>query len=175
MFETVIMPILTLLVGGGLATFITIKATKRTANAHAEQAEVQARSEEFHLLKEQIELNQQQNLDLTRANLELVGQLKDAETRHVEQTELLRHTQQNLTQANVKIIKLIAENGDLKVELANKKCEDSHCPFRQPPNANTPPRPDMTRDEYHMAATKKTTNKKTVNKTTKNKIIDNGN
>lgn len=173
MFEAVLMPILTLLVGGGLATFITIKATKRTANANADQAEIQARTEEFHLLKEQIELGQQQNLDLTRANLELVGQLKDAEARHVDQTELLRQTQQNFAQANEKIIKLTAENADLKVELAKKKCEDKLCPFRQPPNATTPPRPDMTRDEYHMAATKKT--KKDTKKTIIKKTTDNGN
>lgn len=156
MFEAVLMPILTLLVGGGLATFITIKATKRTANANADQAEVQARAEEFHLLKEQIELNQQQNLDLTKLNLRLAEQLKDAEGRHVEQTELLRQTQKNLAQANEDIIKLTTENGELRVELAKKKCEDSSCPFRQPPNANTPPRPDMTKEEYHMTAAKKT-------------------
>ena len=173
MFETVLMPILTLLVGGGLATFITVKATRRTANANADQAEVQARTEEFHLLKEQIELNQQQNLDLTTLNLKLAEQLKDAEARYVEQTELLRQTQKNLAQANEVIIKLTAENGELRVELAKKKCEDTSCPFRQPPNATTPPRPDMTRDEYHMAATKKT--KKDTKKTIIKKITDSGN
>ena len=173
MFETVLMPILTLLVGGGLATFITLRATKRTADANADSAEVQARAEEFHLLKEQIELNQQQNLDLTTLNLKLAEQLKDAETKHAEQTELLKQTQKNLAQANEDIIKLTTENGELRVELAKKKCEDSSCPFRQPPNATTPPRPDMTRDEYHMAATKKT--KKDTKKTIIKKTTDNGN
>lgn len=175
MVETIIMPILTLLIGGGLATFITLKSTRRTADANADQAEVQAKAEEFHLLKEQIELNQQQNLDLTKLNLKLAEQLKDAESRHVEQTELLRQTQKQLVQANEDIVKLTATNGELRVVLAKKKCEDAQCPFRQPPNATTPPRPDMTRDEYHMAAIKKTSNKKIINKTTKNKITDNGN
>lgn len=163
MFETIIMPVLTLLLGGGLATFITLRSTRRTADANADQAEVQARAEEFHLLKEQIELNQQQNLDLTKLNLKLAEQLKDAEARHVEQTELLRQTQQQLVQTNKTVVDLTASIGDLKVELANKKCEDLHCPFRQPPNVHTPPRPDLTNEEYHIAATKKV--KKTTKKT----------
>lgn len=173
MFEAVLMPILTLLVGGGLATFITIKATKRTANANADQAEIQARTEEFHLLKEQIELDQQQNLDLTKSNNGLVEQVKEMQSRFVEQTELLRSTQSKLLKSEEDKMKLVHENGDLKVELAKKKCEDKLCPFRQPPNATTPPRPDMTRDEYHMAATKKT--KKDAKKTIIKKTTDNGN
>lgn len=173
MFETAILPIISLLLGGGIASIITWKATRRTANANAEQAEVQARTEEFHLLKEQIELNQQQNLDLTKSNNGLVEQLKDMRSRYAEQTELLRQTQKQLVQANEDIIKLTATNGELRVELAKKKCEDSSCPFRQPPNATTPPRPDMTRDEYHMAATKKT--KKDTKKTIIKKTTDNGN
>lgn len=173
MFEAVLMPILTLLVGGGLATFITIKATKRTANANADQAEIQARTEEFHLLKEQIELDQQQNLDLTKSNNGLVEQVKEMQSRFVEQTELLRSTQSKLLKSEEDKMKLVHENGDLKVELAKKKCEDKLCPFRQPPNATTPPRPDMTRDEYHMTATKKT--KKDTKKTIIKKTTDNGN
>lgn len=173
MFETAILPIISLLLGGGIASIITWKATRRTANANAEQAEVQARTEEFHLLKEQIELNQQQNLDLTKSNNGLVEQLKDMQSRYAEQTELLRQTQKQLVQANEDIVKLTATNGELRVELAKKKCEDSSCPFRQPPNATTPPRPDMTRDEYHMAATKKT--KKDTKKTIIKKTTDNGN
>lgn len=156
MFDTVIMPILTLLVGGGLATFITIKATKRTANAHAEQAEVQARSEEFHLLKEQIELNQQQNLDLTKLNLELVEQNKEKEKRFAEQTELLRKAQADLLASEGSKLELTTSIGDLKVQLATKRCDDMACPFRLPPNAYTPPRPNMTNEEYHTMATKKT-------------------
>lgn len=173
MFETAILPIISLLLGGGIASIITWKATRRTANANAEQAEVQARTEEFHLLKEQIELNQQQNLDLTKSNNGLVEQLKDMQSRYAEQTELLRQTQKQLVQANEDIVKLTATNGELRVELAKKKCEDSSCPFRQPPNATTPPRPDMTRDEYHMATTKKT--KKDTKKTIIKKTTDNGN
>ena len=77
MFQEYILPIISLLFGGGIASIITWRQTKRTANANAEQAEVQARTEEFHLLKEQIELNQQQNLDLTKSNNNLTEQLKE--------------------------------------------------------------------------------------------------
>lgn len=165
MFETVIMPILTLLLGGGLATFITIKATKRTADANADQAEVQTRADEFHLLKEQIDLNQQQNLELTRANLELAEHIKEKAKKYTEQTEVLRKTQNNLLVAEEEKLKLTAEIGDLKVELAHKRCDDLPCPFRQPPNVHTPPKPDMTKEEYHAAAAKKTkrATKKTEN------------
>lgn len=161
MFETIILPIVTLFVGGGLATFLTLKATKRAANANADQAEVQTRADEFHLLKEQIELNQQQNLDLTKTNLELTGHIKDKAKKYSEQTEVLRQTQAKLLAAESEQIKLTAEIGDLKVQLAHKRCDTLTCPFRQPPNVHTPPKPDMTEAEYHMAAEKKPKTKKT--------------
>lgn len=170
MFETVILPILTLLLGGGIASVITAKATRRKADADASQAEIQTRAEEFHLLKEQIELNQKQNLDLTQLNLELTEHIKDKARKYAEQTEILRKAQADLLKSKEDKMRLVAENGDLKVELAKKKCEDELCPFRQPPNANTPPRPDMTKEEYHMTAakkTKRTTKRKETSETEK--------
>lgn len=156
MFENIILPILTLLLGGGLAAFITVKATKRTADANADQAEVQTRADEFHLLKEQIELNQQQNLDLTKTNLELTEHVKDKAKKFSEQTEILRRTQAKLLAAEEEKIKLTSEIGDLKVEIATKRCDDLPCPFRQPPNAHTPPQNGLTKEEYHKASAKKT-------------------
>ena len=168
MFDNIVLPMLSLLLGGGIATIITIKSTRRKANADALQAEVQAQTEEFHLLKEQIELNQQQNLDLTKSNNGLVEQVKEMQSRFVEQTELLRSTQSKLLKSEEDKMKLVHENGDLKVELAKKKCEDLPCPFRLPPNAYTPPRPDITNEQYHAANEKKgTTGQK--NKTAKEK------
>lgn len=164
MFETVILPILTLLVGGGVASIITFKATKRKADADASQAEVQARAEEFHLLKEQIELNQQQNLDLTKMNLELVDQIKDKTRRYTEQTEILRKVQADLLKSEEEKIKLVAENGDLKVELAKKKCEDLPCPFRLPPNAFTTPTAGETKEIYIKRTRKTSTAKRKTKK-----------
>lgn len=162
MFETAILPIISLLLGGGIASIITWKATRRTANANAEQAEVQARTEEFHLLKEQIELNQQQNLDLTKSNNGLVEQLKDMQSRYAEQTELLRSVQNKLLKSEEDKMKIVHENGELKVELAKKKCEDLPCPFRMPPNAYTPPVAGESKESYiKKTRTKKTTKNKT--------------
>lgn len=162
-----------MLVGGGAATFLTLKSTKRTASANADQAELQTRTDEFHLLKEQIELNQQQNLDLTKANndltqlnLELTNHIKDKARKYAEQTEILRQAQSKLLLAEEEKIKLVAEIGELKVELARKRCDTMSCPFRQPPNAHTPPKPDMTSEEYHMAASKKSKPKSSTKKTT---------
>lgn len=160
MFQEYILPIISLLFGGGIASIITWRQTKRTANANAEQAEVQARTEEFHLLKEQIELNQQQNLDLTKSNNNLTEQLKEQQQRYVEQTELLRSVQAKLLKSEDDKVKLVQENGDLKVELAQKKCEDLPCPFRLPPNAYTPPAEGVDKESY----IKKTRNAKKAKK-----------
>lgn len=148
MFETIILPTLTLLLGGGIATIITFKATRRKANADASQAEVQVRSDEFHLLKEQIELNQEQNITLTKTNLELTEHIKDKAKKYSEQTEILRKAQADLLKAEEDKMGLIAENGDLKVELAKEKCEDLPCPFRLPPNAYTTPTKGETKESY---------------------------
>ena len=148
MFQEYILPIISLLFGGGIASITTWRQTKRTANANAEQAEVQARTEEFHLLKEQIELNQQQNLDLTKSNNNLTEQLKEQQQRYVEQTELLRSVQAKLLKSEDDKVKLVQENGDLKVELAQKKCEDLPCPFRLPPNVYTPPAEGVDKESY---------------------------
>lgn len=133
-----ILPILSLLLGGGIATIVTLKATKRQSEAQADQAEVQTQSDEFHLLKEQIELNQQQNLDLTKLNLELVERIKDKERRFGEQTSLLRDVQNKLAIANEHELTLTKKMGDLNVLLAERRCDTLECPFRQPPNAYTP-------------------------------------
>lgn len=167
MFETIILPILTLLLSGGLATFITLKATKRTADANADQAEVQTRADEFHLLKEQIELNQEQNLTLTKTNLELTEHIKDKAKKYSAQTEILRKAQADLLKAEEDKMRLVAENGDLKVELAKKKCEDIPCPFRLPPNAYTTPTKGETKESY-VKRTRKAVPAKRKNK-------DNGN
>ena len=95
-----------------------------------------------------IELNQQQNLDLTKSNNNLTEQLKEQQQRYVEQTELLRSVQAKLLKSEDDKVKLVQENGDLKVELAQKKCEDLPCPFRLPPNAYTPPAEGVDKESY---------------------------
>lgn len=97
------------------------KTNSRIAIAEAETAE-------FHTLQETNEFLQRQ--------------LQMKEERFVEQTNRLRTTQDELFKAKE------AEYAAL-LELAQKKCEDQECPFRRPPNASTPPKPGLTREEYH--------------------------
>lgn len=97
------------------------KTDSRLAVAAAESAE-------FHTLQETNEFLQKQ--------------LQFKEERFVEQTERLRRTQDDLF--NEREARYAAE-----LELAVKKCEDQSCPFRMPPNAQTPPMPGLSREEYH--------------------------
>lgn len=83
---------------------------------------------EFHLLQETNEFLQKQ--------------LQAKEERFVEQTERLRKTQDELFKAK-------ADEYEARLELVQKKCEDRLCPFRKPPNADTPPKPGLTKEQYH--------------------------
>lgn len=99
-----------------------------------------ARVSEFHLLKETNEFLQQQ--------------LREKEQRFAEQTQLLRSTQRDLLDAAKreaeKDIAHAQEVAELRIELAEVRCEDGNCPFRLPPNAKTPPRAGMTKEQYQQ-------------------------
>lgn len=97
------------------------KTNSRIAIAEAESAE-------FHTLQETNEFLQKQ--------------LQLKEERFVEQTNRLRTTQDELFKAK-------EAEYETRLELAQKKCEDQLCPFRMPPNAQTPPKPGMTKEQYH--------------------------
>lgn len=109
---------------GGLEFVKWIFNRKTNSRIMVAEAEIK----EFHLLQETNEFLQKQ--------------LQAKEERFVEQTERLRKTQDELFKAKE------AEYAS-KLELAQKKCEDNECPFRRPPNANTPPKPGLTKEEYH--------------------------
>lgn len=91
-WTSLLITLITSLSGCGLFALAT-KAGRRKASAEAELAATQARTEEFHLLREQIELNQQQNIDL----IKLLG---EKEERFKEQTDRLRECQRELVKAN---------------------------------------------------------------------------
>lgn len=98
-----------------------------------------ARTDEFKLLRETNEFLQTQQLE--------------KEKRFAEQTQVLRSTQRELLDTT----KREAETGithtreiaALNIELARVRCEDADCPFRRPPNAQTPPKAGMTNEIYH--------------------------
>ena len=107
------------------------KNNKRINDAEAEASE-------FHVLEEQIQFMQEQ--------------LKDKEVRFVEQTNLLRNTQRELLATErekaVMEVEYLKKVADLDLELANVRCNDELCPFRQPPTAKTPPKPGVTKEQY---------------------------
>ena len=114
--------------------FFNRKTTSRIAIAEAESAE-------FHHLQE--------------TNEWLQKQLQAKEERFAEQTQLVRKQNTEIldltTRMAEKDLAHAKEKAALELELAQKKCEDSDCPFRRPPNAHTPPRPGLTKEQYHSS------------------------
>lgn len=104
-----------------------------------------ARSDEFKLLRETNEFLQTQQLE--------------KEKRFAEQTQVLRATQRDLLETTKREadsgITHAREIAALNVELARVRCEDTDCPFRQPPNAFTPPIKGQTKEIYQNSKTKK--------------------
>lgn len=97
------------------------KASSRLALAEAESAE-------FHTLQETVQF--------------LQTQLQEKEERFASQTDRLRRCQDDLFGER-------EARHKAELELALKRCEEQDCPFRQPPNANTPPRKGLTKEEYY--------------------------
>ena len=105
----------------GVKYLVTRKENKRIARAEASAGELKT-------LKETTEFLQQQ--------------LQEKELRFADQTKRLRETQNALYKETEKRHKS-------ELELSLKRCNDIHCPFREPPTAHTPPRPDLTKESYH--------------------------
>ena len=116
--------------------FFNRKANSRIAIAEAESAE-------FHHLQE--------------TNEWLQKQLQAKEERFAEQTQLVRKQNTEILDLTAKMadmeIRNEQENAELRIELVKVRCEDSDCPYRRPPNAQTPPRPGITKDVYHSQRT----------------------
>lgn len=117
----------TLLAGGGAGWLL--KSGRRTAEARAEKSEVEARQAEFDLLRQQISLNQQQNVDL-------IEQLGRKEERFAEQTERLRGVQAELQGLTERLTVMTARIGRLERArdyLRMWHCRQGACDRRQPP------------------------------------------
>lgn len=127
-------------VGGstGLVEIIKYLANRKT---NSRIAETEADVAEFHILQE--------------TNLFLQEQLKTKEERFAEQTQLVR-------QQNRDIIELERKVAELEIELVKVRCNDEDCPFRRPPNSKTPPRPGVSREEYHLTQQKHATADKSL-------------
>lgn len=97
-----------------------------------------ARSDEFRILRETTEF--------------LQSQLRAKEERFAEQTLLVRKQNSEIleltTALSEKEIAFAKEVSELKVRLAEVRCDDRNCPFREPPNAWTPSAAGDDRKEY---------------------------
>ena len=119
-----------------LVKFLWDKVFNRKNNSRI--ADSEADVSEFRVLQEQIVFLQQQ--------------LKEKEERFADQTTHLRQVQREYL--NLEKDKSIMEVGYIKqvatleIELANVRCDEHDCPFRQPPTAHTPPAKDLTKDKY---------------------------
>lgn len=98
-----------------------------------------ARSDEFKILRE--------------TNVFLQQQLQAKEERFAEQTQLVRKQNTEILDLTTKMaemeIRHEQEKAELMIELVKVRCDDNDCPFRRPPNAQTPPKPGITKEQYH--------------------------
>lgn len=90
---------------------------------------------------------------LKETNIFLQQQLLEKEQRFAEQTTLVRKQNVeilNLTKEKAELeIQYAKEIATLQIEIIEVKCLDKPCPFREPPNAHTQPKPGLTKEQYH--------------------------
>lgn len=117
------------LTGGGLVKalewWLTKDSKAKEAESSAELAEVKTNLEEFHYLKERIEVAENHNKQLDEI---LLGE----RTRYHEQTLLVRKLNEDLLNRADEIAELKSEISELRAERAMKLCEQKGCQQRQP-------------------------------------------
>lgn len=118
-FTTIIMTL-----GGfeGIKWIVSVWLNRKT---DARKQETAADSDEFHLLRERLEMADKHLLEKEK-------QLYDKEQRFHEQTLLVRDLQKQLLERMQEMGDLKAENSALKAERALKLCERRGCKDRQP-------------------------------------------
>lgn len=151
---------------GGVGIFMYRKQSKRLKNAEAALAEVnvdkakaETKNENSAILERQIAQLSELNESLMTRNKELIEMNAEKENRHQQeiknweerftaQTKVLRDSQRREKERADEVIRLTEENAALRIELAKVRCNDTYCPFRQPPTADTPSPEGVTKDEY---------------------------
>lgn len=128
----------------GSQTLVELIRIFRNRKTDGRIEEAHADNEEFRTLRELCTFLQQQ--------------LKDKEERFADQTQLVRGL-------NTEVIQLTREKADVELEyerykakaeleLEKVRCNDKPCPWREPPNAYTKPKPaNTTKEQYHQAKT----------------------
>lgn len=110
---------------GGFEAFKWCINTWRNRKTDARKQETAADSDEFHLLRERLEMADKHLLEKEK-------QLYDKEQRFHEQTLLVRELQKQLLDKMQEIGDLKSENSALQAERALKLCERRGCIDRQP-------------------------------------------
>lgn len=119
----------------GLKYLLNRKANKRIAVAEAAVSEVNVFQQQINILQTQLE-KAGQTIDFYQE------QLQEKEVRFKEQTDVVRSLQKEVFEEK-------DNRHNAELELAIVRCKDLECPFRQPPNAHTPPPNGMSIAEYH--------------------------
>lgn len=156
--------------GGGFTTLIGAwlyrRQNKRLKESEAKLAEInvdkgriEAKKQEVDRLLVQID-HQQGTIDKLIERYEKLVEMdaakedrhqddiKDWQDRFDRATDRTREAQREREHLANDKIKLIEEIGELKIELVKKRCDDKECPFRLPPNADTPPAEGLTKEIY---------------------------
>lgn len=134
-------------------------AEAKLAEVGVDKAKVEALTENWHLWKEQLEAEREHVKFQDQRITDLLAEndrkddkhstdIKAWEERFTKQTEYLRGVQRELTQSLEEKIRLTQEIAELRIQHEREKCEDLPCPWRQPPNAHTPPNPRLNKEDY---------------------------
>lgn len=131
---------------------IEVEKNKAIAEADAKKALEEAHAVERKQYEERIS---DLHSTIDKLNEQLDGYVeRDAakEKRFDEQTQIFRKErserlalEKEKAEMEVMYLKKVAE---LELELQRKRCDFLLCPYRKPPTAHTPPREDITIDEY---------------------------
>lgn len=101
------------------------KGNSRIVNANADKEEIKAETDEYHLLRERLEVADTHLLEKEK-------QLYEKEQRFHEQTQLVRELNRQLLEATAANGKLQARISELEAERKMKLCERKGCKDREP-------------------------------------------
>lgn len=129
------------------------------AEVNVDKAKVESKAEEWRIWQEQLEA-ERRHVQFTDERIEQLLQInagkedrhqqdiKDWEERFDKAVDRTREVQRENAKLAQDKIDLIQENGDLKLELAKKRCDDLPCPFRLPPTGYTIPAVEKSKEDY---------------------------
>lgn len=127
---SLIIPIVSSLLGGGVVTLFTAKSVRR-------KAEFEVWEKQLDEMKEDLTFERNRNRELMQQNIE-------KEERFVEQTKRLRECQEREYQASQDLVRVtkeklavVEELGDLKLNYKDHKCVKLACLYREPENEHT--------------------------------------